>query len=195
MLGAVLIMIPDPKIIAECYQPLLRRVWAMPSAHTFQIRPIRHLINRYVGSGKGWVDPFAGENSPAEWTNDLNPNKPTRFHLEAIEFCKQLEGEYEGALYDPPYSLRQIMECYDGIGLPVDKQWATKKLYTDVKSELARKVRLGGLAICCGWNTIGLGKKRGFRLIEVLIVCHGRLHNDTLVTVEQKVHQQERLPL
>jgi hypothetical protein len=50
----------------------------------------------------------------------------------------------------------------------------------------------GGYAICCGWNSIGIGKKRGFKLIEVLLVCHGRLHNDTIVTVEQKVQTHLR---
>jgi hypothetical protein len=31
-----------------------------------------------------------------------------------------------------------------------------------------------------------MGKKRGFEIIEILLVSHGRLHNDTIVTVEVK---------
>ena len=36
-------------------------------------------------------------------------------------------------------------------------------------------------------NSIGIGKKKGFEIIEILLVCHGRAHNDTIVTVERKV--------
>ena len=167
----------------------------MPSKWTFTIKPIRQLLDRYVGNGKGWIDPFAGIYSPAEFTNDLNPEMPTKYHLEAKDFIEILDKNYIGGLYDPPYSLRQIMECYRGFGLTVDKKYATTKFYTDVKTMMANKIRINGHAICFGWNSIGFGKKRGFRLIEVLLVCHGRLHNDTIVTVEKKVNRQIELSL
>jgi len=166
----------------------INRIWAMPSRHTFTIKPIKELLGRYI---KGdWIDPFAGDNSPAVWTNDLNPDKPTKYHLEATEFVKQMSSAkflFDGALFDPPYSLRQIMECYNGIGSVPDKHWATTKFYIDVKSGLAKIIKPEGLCISFGWNTIGLGKNRGFEIIEILIVSHGRLHNDTLITVERKI--------
>lgn len=168
----------------------INRVWAMPNKWTFKIKPIARLLQKYVGDGKGWIDPFAGMNSPAEITNDLNPKMPTKYHLDAVVFSKMLKKNYKGALYDPPYSLRQIMECYEGIGINIDKKYATTKFYTDVKTILSTKIKVGGYAICCGWNSIGFGKKRGFELIEVLLVSHGRLHNDTIVTVEKKVQSQ-----
>ena len=43
----------------------ISRVWAMPSAWTFTIKPIKELLKRYVGDGKDWIDMFAGKNSPA----------------------------------------------------------------------------------------------------------------------------------
>lgn len=164
----------------------ISRVWAMPSKHTFTIKPIKELLNRY-DVGKGWIDPFAGYNSPAEFTNDLNPSAPTTHHTEAIKFAKSFGDNKYQALFDPPYSLRQIMECYEGFGMMPDKKWATTRFYTDVKNELARIIKQDGLCISFGWNTIGLGKKRSFEIIEVLVVSHGRLHNDTLVTVEKKI--------
>lgn len=165
----------------------IERVWAMPSSATFTIKPIRRLLTKY-NVGKNWIDPFAGDNSPAEFTNDLNPIKPTKYHLEAIEFLKVFKNDnFNGALFDPPYSLRQIIECYDNIGLVTDKKWATTKFYTDVKDELAKIIKSEGYCISFGWNTIGLGKKRGFEIIEILIISHGRLHNDTLCTVERKI--------
>ena len=176
----------------------IERKWAMPSAHTFTIKPIAELLKRYVQEKpNGWIDPFAGWNSPASLTNDLNPEAPTNFHLEATEFIRRFpdvarknekaEPQFDGALFDPPYSLRQIMECYNGFGIVTDKKWATTKFYTDVKNGLAGCIKSGGFCISFGWNTIGLGKVRGFEIIEVLVISHGRLHNDTLVTVERKI--------
>ena len=40
----------------------INRAWSMPSRWTFTIPPIAELLARYVGDGKGWIDPFAGEN-------------------------------------------------------------------------------------------------------------------------------------
>ena len=81
----------------------IERKWAMPSMHTFTIKPIGELLSRYIpAGGSNWIDPFSGENSPAELTNDHNPEKPTKYHLEAVDFVNQLEGKYDGALFDPP---------------------------------------------------------------------------------------------
>jgi hypothetical protein len=57
---------------------IISRYQAPPNRWTFTIAPIRALVARYVGSGQGWVDPFAGMHSPAELTNDLNPRLPAR---------------------------------------------------------------------------------------------------------------------
>lgn len=160
----------------------------MPSKHTFQIKPITELLNRYCGNGKNWVDPFAGENSMAEITNDMNPDKPTTFHLHAKEFAEQLNGTYEGVLFDPPYSLRQVKECYDKIGVKLFQE-DTQRFPQNVKEFIAPKIKLGGTAITFGWNSQGFGKNLGFEMIEILLVPHGKGHNDTIVTVEKKFKQ------
>jgi hypothetical protein len=167
-------------------QIAFRRVWAMPSPWTFQINPIGKLVAAYVGDGKGWVDPFAGRTSPAEITNDLNPDLPTTYHLEALEFATMLTGRYKGVLYDPPYSFRQISEHYKSLGLKASKTDTSMAFYEKVKSALCEKIEPGGIAISCGWNTNGFGKARGFEIIEILAVAHGGSKNDTLVTVERK---------
>ena len=85
------------------------RVWAMPSAWTFTIHPIKVLLDKYVGDGRNWADPFAGENSPAEYTNDHNPARKAKYHMEARDFCKALGGELDGVLYDA--SERALSNC------------------------------------------------------------------------------------
>ena len=165
----------------------ITRQWAMPSMHTFTIKPIGELVARYVGDGKGWIDPFAGENSPAEITNDLNPAKPAKYHLHALDFAKMLEGEFEGCLFDPPYSLRQVKECYDQIGCSDFLANDTTHFPYDIKREIAKKIKPNGIVICFGWCSTGFGRKLGFEMIEILLVAHGGWHNDTIVTVERKL--------
>lgn len=161
------------------------RIWAMPSPWTFTIPPIRKLVNRYVGEGKGWIDPFAGENSPAEITNDLNPERPAKFHLHAKDFALQLTGTYKGCLFDPPYSIRQTKECYDGIGYGMSMEDA-QSFPNNVKNIIANKIEHNGIVVCFGWNSGGFGKNLGFEIIEILLVPHGGHHADTIVTVERK---------
>jgi hypothetical protein len=55
-----------------------------------------------------------------------------------------------------------------------------------VKDALHERLKRGGVAVCCGWNSSGFGVGRGYRLTDVLLVAHGGAHNDTIVTVETK---------
>lgn len=172
----------------------IERAWAMPNKWTFAIRPIAQLLARYVGDGKGWIDPFAGEYSPAELTNDLNPKRHAGFHMLAEEFCAMLDGPLEGVLFDPPYSFRQVKECYEGIGFKVSQSDTQSNFYARVMDAICGKIQLGGYAISFGWNNNGFGKKRGFEIREILLVAHGAHHNDTIVTVEVKSVRPVRHP-
>lgn len=166
---------------------MFRRVWAMPSRHTFTIKPIEELLKIYVVDKWKWIDPFSGWNSPAGFTNDLNSSAPAMFHIDAEEFICMFNN-VDGILIDPPYSPRQMSECYKSIGMKVgmaETQNAT--LYSRVKDAAKSRIRFNGIAICCGWNSNGMGLNRGFVLEEVLLVAHGAAHNDTIVTVERRV--------
>ena len=54
---------------------LIEKIWAMPNKWTFTIKPIKALLEQELTDGI-WVDAFAGENSPAKYTNDINPARP-----------------------------------------------------------------------------------------------------------------------
>lgn len=166
---------------------VITRRWAMPNRQTFKIKPITELLQRYVFDGRGWVDPFAGDYSPAEITNDLNPAKPTNYHMHAKDFADMLPGNYNGVLFDPPYSLRQVKECYDEVGQKLFQEDA-QRFPQNVKELIAPKINIGGLAITFGWNSQGFGANLGFEKIEIMLVAHGRSHNDTIVVVERKVN-------
>lgn len=158
----------------------------MPNHQTFRIRPIKLLLSRYIKNPIGWVDPFAGANSPAEITNDHNPEMPTKYNLDVMDFAKKLPNNLNGILFDPPYSFTQISEHYKSIGRRASKYETSMSFYEKPKSLLCEKVKPGGYVISFGWNSNGFGKARGFKIIEIMLVAHGGSKNDTIVTVEQK---------
>lgn len=168
------------------------RVWAMPNAWTFKIRPIAALLSRYVPAGGiKWIDPYAGYNSPAYYTNDLDPASPAKEHMHALDFAAMLSkasvGGFDGILYDPPYSFRQISEHYKALGRKATQLDTSMAFYEKAKSAFCDLIKPGGLAISFGWNSNGFGKARGFRIEEIMLVAHGGSKNDTIVVVERKI--------
>lgn len=99
---------------------IINRAWAMPNSKTFTIKPIRELVSQYTSGDKVIVDPFANDCKIGTITNDLNTNFDTDYHLDALDFLKIIPSESaDVVLYDPPYSLRQVKECYEGVGIIV----------------------------------------------------------------------------
>lgn len=157
----------------------ISRAWSMPNRWTFQMKPVKELLKAYY-VGKGWVDPFAGKSTIAEYSTDLSTG--TR----AFDALTYHSGEnVKGVLLDPPYSPRQVSECYKGLGLPVT-QSDTQNQWTHVKDAAMIIIEDGGYCISFGWNSAGLGKKRGFKIMQILLINHGAAHNDTIVTIERK---------
>lgn len=155
----------------------------MPNKNTFLIKPIDDLLKR-LNVGNGWCDPFSNNNSPAEFTNDINPQTSAKEHLDAVDFLKKFRnGELTGVLLDPPYSLHQVTVSYGGHGL--------KRVIalTPVYDEISRILKNGGKCVSFGWGTNGIGRNRGFEIDEIYLIPHGGHHNDTLVTIETKIDQ------
>jgi hypothetical protein len=143
-----------------------------PNKETFQIKPIKKLIRKYVGLA--YLDVF-----------------PYPFDLDALTLLGSCESESEsGIILDPPYSDRQLTESYKKIGgmsiLGNPVYWA------QIKDEAARVCKPGGIVISFGWNSTGLGAVRNFEKIKILLVNHGAQHNDTIVTVERKMANLNR---
>ena len=165
---------------------IISRQWAMPNSRTFQIKPINDLINKYLGDIS--IDPFANTNKLAYITNDLNPEYNTIYHMDALDFLKMFPDDYvDTVLYDPPYSPRQVSECYKMLDKTVNMQTTQSSYWSNHKKEIGRIVKKGGYCITCCWNSGGIGKKYGFEIEEILLIPHGGWHNDTIVTVERKI--------
>ena len=167
---------------------IINRTWAMPNSNTFDIKPIGELISRYIKADQYSIDPFANKNRIAQICNDLNPEYKTQYCMDAYDFLHiHHDGHVDLVLYDPPYSPRQVSECYKSLGKTVNMQTTQASYWSNQKAEIGRIVKTGGYVITCGWNSGGIGKKYGFEIVEILMIAHGGWHNDTIVTVERKI--------
>lgn len=177
----------------------INREWCMPNSKTFQIKPIKELIKRYINEDDIVIDPFANEHSIKNEiickkyiSNDLDESYDTDYNLEAQDFMKKFKNNsIDVILFDPPYSGRQVSECYKKLGKTITMNDTNSSYFTKFKKEISRILKPNGICISCGWNTNGIGKKYGFEIIEILVVAHGSMHNDTLVTVERKCNLEK----
>lgn len=178
----------------------INRAWAMPSKNTFTIKPINKLIKKIIRAarvrkcvtgGAVVVDPFSNAGEIAnmcDLTNDLDPDCKAGSSLDALEFLKKLPENYADVLlFDPPYSPRQVSECYKKLGKTVNMQTTQASFWGNLKKEIARVCKHGAVVVSFGWNSGGIGKAMGFEIEEILLVAHGGWHNDTICTVEKKV--------
>jgi len=150
------------------------------------MRPVKELFADELDDGL-WIDPFAGYNSPAAITNDLNPETPALCHMDAVEFLRGFAAcSVDGVIIDPPYSPRQVSDCYKGFGKNVTSRDTQGRPLSLVRKDVARIVRPGGKVICFGWNSNGIGRAFGFEMVRVLLITHSVIVNDTIVTVEVK---------
>jgi len=165
----------------------ITRIWSMPNRWTFTIKPIKELLVEEMKPNQAWIDPFAGKYSPATCTNDIDPAANSQHHQDALVFLKNQIDEYDGALFDPPYSATQAKRLYDTLGKRFTADMGRPEYWSKCLNEIARIVKVGGKVISFGWNSNGAGMSRGFKIERILLVAHGSRRNDTIVTIEKKI--------
>lgn len=180
----------------------ITREWAMPNKSTFNIPCINNLIKKIISNMPQpplIADPFVGQspfNKTAQGTfapftiltNDLDPNITAECHEDALDFLKILRtATYDIVLFDPPFSPRQVSECYKKLGRTVNMKTTQASYWSKLKEEIIRITHPDSIVVTCAWNSGGIGKKLGFEIEEILLVAHGSWHNDTIITVEKKI--------
>ena len=164
----------------------MSRNWAMPNSETFMIKPIHEIIEKYIKNNDIVIDPFARNSKIGTVTNDIDPETTAQYHMDALDFLKSLQDmSADVILYDPPYSPRQVSECYKKLGKTVNMQTTQASYWSNQKKEISRIIKPGGIVITCAWNSGGIGEKYGMQIIEIRLVAHGGWHNDTIITVEK----------
>lgn len=165
---------------------LMSRYFCMPNGDTFSMKPVAEFIERNIDRGGLVVDPFARNSSIADITNDLNPNTSAQFHMGAVDFLKTLSGrtDISSVLFDPPYSPRQITECYKEAGLTATmKDTQNARFYKECRDVMKLFLFPGDTVISFGWNSIGIGI--GWYRLETMLVYHGGAHNDTICCADR----------
>lgn len=168
----------------------MTRIFAVPNSETFTVAPIGDFVKRYLADSSVSVDPFARNKTWFTHTNDLNPDTTAQHHMDAEAFLRKLKQDGVTAdlgIFDPPYSPRQISECYKAIGLKVGmEETQNGRLYKRVRDAMDDILPHGGIVLSFGWQSAGMGKGRGYEMIEITLVNHGGGHNDTICIAERK---------
>lgn len=158
----------------------------MPSKDTFDVPQIHNFVQKYLSQSKVSVDPFSRNKRWATYTNDLNPDTIADSHMDAPLFLDGLISRgvvVDLAIFDPPYSPTQMTVSY-GIPATENGMW-NGRLYSKVKAALRRLVDSNGVVLSFGWNSAGMGGN-DFAIEEIMLVCHGGAHNDTICLAERR---------
>src|SRR5438270_10915714 len=149
----------------------MQRIWAMPSGDTFDIEPIHNFVWKYLSGAKVSIDPFARNKRWATHTNDLNPETEAECHMDAADFLQSIQDKgvvADVVLFDPPYSPRQVMELYQGIGRKMtQRDGQICAAWSEHKDIINQLVAPGGVVLSFGWNSMGMGTKYKFDLEEL----------------------------
>ena len=169
----------------------------MPNKDTFNIPEIGNIVKRYLRDSRVSVDPFARNKKWATYTNDLNPKTSAEYHMDVLDFLLLLverEVQADLVIFDPPYSPTQLKRAYEDIGRTMNGQdaWRTSG-WGKEKDVIDNLLTIGGIVICLGWDSSGMGVKRGYEFVEGLMCYHGGGRNDTIVTIERKTMHQPTL--
>jgi len=151
-----------------------------PRRYTFQAPKVREWTEKWC---KGKVlNIFAGMTklNVDEIRNDIDPNCPADYHLDAYELVMKFISEnkkFDTIILDSPWNYRKAREKYGGryIGR-----------LTKMKNELSKILNDNGRTISWGYDTVGMSKSRGFSKIAICLVCQNGDHNDFMGLVEEK---------
>ncbi|MFW6025478.1 MAG: hypothetical protein ACOCRX_03980 [Candidatus Woesearchaeota archaeon] len=113
-----------------------------------------------------------------EYRVDINPENSPDVVMDAFDFVNFTNMTFDTIILNPPYNIRKSREKYNGkyIGN-----------LTKIKNKLSRILNENGIIIHYGYDSIGMGAKRGFKKEEICLVCHGGDHNDTICLKERKI--------
>lgn len=170
---------------------MISRQWAMPSMNTLSIAPIKALFDKHAAGVT--VDPFARDCDLCDHTNDLNPDTKATHHKKADEFLSEHSEPMNFVLFDPPYTIRKVKELYQSVGLEFMKYESQNSIrWTTERDIIAAKQNAGDMVMSLGYSSVCMGKKRGYEIVEIVLIAHGPAHNDTICVIERKTSTTSR---
>lgn len=150
-----------------------------PKRYTFEQPRLKMWVERWCFGNV--LNLFAGKIklNVNEIRVDLDKNMPADYHADAFSFLYEWSGDkFDTIVFDPPYNLRKAREKYKG------RHYGS---LVKIKDLIPSAMNLGGRVIHLGYDTVGLGGRRGFEKKACCLVCHGGDHNDTIGLVEEYI--------
>ena len=157
-------------------------LYQTPNKFTFKQKKLKKWVESFC---KGKVlNLYAGKTilDVDEFRVDSEEEMIADWYGKAFDFITTTEMKFDTVVLDPPYSERKAREKYKGnyIGS-----------YTKTKNELLRILNPRARIISLGYDSTGMGRKRGFKKIAICLVCHMGDFNDTIVVVEETLPRLE----
>jgi tRNA G10 N-methylase Trm11 len=132
---------------------------------------------------------FAGQTklNCNEFRIDVDPTMIADMYIDAFAYVsgyvgalqnKLRDDKYNTIILDPPYSYRKSMEMYNG---------KIMSRFNAVKDLLPFMLTSNGAVITFGYQSVSMGKRRGFKQEELLVMSHGGAIHDTLCIIERKI--------
>lgn len=155
----------------------------MPNKWTFEIKPVKEYLQATTLFGYT-LFPFAGKtrilDSPTHLHIDINPDMNPDILGDSRDVLKTFVEDYRRfntIVLDPPFSFFQAVRTYG------NKKMSDISYIKDLCNQLLLP---RGKVISFGFNSTGMGKKRGYIKQELHIFNHGGNHNDMMMLVERK---------
>jgi hypothetical protein len=174
-------------IVARGYLKMqFEYLWTMPNQWTFEIKEVQTILYSIVNKHKRILIPFAGQFrfpqtlTPKYYTYiDIDSTRPKPcIYGDCLEVMAQrLEGQYDLIISDPPFCFYQAIHTYN------NKKMQDISKCKDLYDQLLISK---GQILHFGFNTTGMGQKRGYMKEKIWVLNHGGSHNDTLILLETK---------
>lgn len=157
-----------------------------PRRYTFSTSGIANWIQQQTQEGNV-LNLFAGKSRLFDYNHSITETrvdvdeKVSPDHLmdanQFIVLAIESGWKYDTIILDPPYTYRKSMEKYNG---------KIVSNFQKIKEFIPNILNPNGNIITCGYHSVVMGKKRGFKVKSILLVSHGGAHHDTIITNEVK---------
>ncbi len=145
--------------------------------HIFSVRPIRKWVEDHCEGSV--LNLFAGKTrlDVDEIRNDADRDADADFHMDAFEFLDKWQGgPFDTILLDPISAIRKNGDT--------DGSRVTSS-FRRLKDAIVKHLKPAGKVITFGYQTIVMGKGRGFELEKIGVFSHGGAVHDTIASVER----------
>jgi len=163
--------------------------FAMGNKWTFEMKPIKTYLHRKIVQHQRILIPFAGQTRfyiPKKQITyiDIDPTMPQPCiygdSLKILDVFVSQNKKFDLIISDPPYTFFQSVQTYK-----MNKENVKMQTITKIKEMYQDLLEPRGEIIHFGYNSTGMGQKRGFEKTHLHIITLGGSHNDILMLTEK----------